>query len=262
VFVVSQIPGLSGAVALVAGVGPGLGTATALALGRAGAQVVVAARNPESTGPAAAALEAENLSVAAVTADLRVLQARAGLLSDVGRRFGRLDVLVCNASASGGSAAFADADLSEWRETMEVNLWSGLSLAQESLGLLRAGGRARIVFVSAMTTRLVSAAGRGGYAISKAALNQAVKTLAYELGPEGMRVNAVVPGWMETPIVAQWRADPALSRHVEHAETQIPLGRIPATAEVAGSVVFLASDLSGAVTGELIDANGGQFMRG
>jgi NAD(P)-dependent dehydrogenase (short-subunit alcohol dehydrogenase family) len=262
VFVVSQIPGLSGAVVLVAGAGPGLGTATALALGRAGARVVVAARHPESTGPAVASLEAENLEVAAVAADLRVPQARAALLADAARRFGRLDVLVCNASASGDNAVFADASLGEWRETMEVNLWSGLALAQESLALLRVGGRARIVFVSAMTTRLVSVAGRGGYAISKAALNQAVKTMAYELGPEGIRVNAVVPGWMETPAVARWRADPALSRHVEHAEAQIPLGRIPSTAEVAGSVVFLASDLSGAVTGELIDANGGQFMRG
>jgi NAD(P)-dependent dehydrogenase (short-subunit alcohol dehydrogenase family) len=258
----SELPGLAGAFALVAGVGPGLGAATALELARAGAHIVVAARRSESMDPVVSMLDAEGLPVTAIAADLASDEDRVALVEGIRDQFGRLDVLIYNASTTGVNVEAARADLGQWREMMEVNLWGGLALVQLTLPLMRAADRARVVFISAMTTRLVSSPGRGGYAISKAALNQAVKTLAYELGPEGIRVNAVVPGWMETDTVRTWRDDPALSHHVATAMAQIPLGRIPLPSEVAGSVVFLASHLSGAVTGELIDSNGGQFMRG
>ena len=254
--------GLAGAVTLVAGVGPGLGAATAGAFAGAGAEVVISARRAESMDPVVTALRGSGLGCTALAGDMTSAASRSEVIAEIGRRFGRLDVLVYNASSTGTNAEVADADLDDWRRLMEVNLWSALALTQQAVPLLRQAGGARIVMVSAMTTRMVSARGRGGYAISKAALNQAVRTLAYELAGDGIRVNAVVPGWMETPTVASWRADPALSRHVERARELIPLGEIPTPAAVAGTIVFLASRLSEAVTGELIDANGGQYMRG
>jgi NAD(P)-dependent dehydrogenase (short-subunit alcohol dehydrogenase family) len=255
-----DILGLSGAVAVVAGVGPGLGAATAQMLARADAEVVLVARRPEILEQFSSAFAAEGLQTHTVAADLTSTEDRQRVVASVAERRGRIDVLVYNASSAGVNVAVADADLDDWRSLMDINLWSGIALTQLALPLLRAAERARVVFVSAMTTRMVSATGRGGYAMSKAALNQAVRTMAYELGSEHIRVNAVLPGWMETAAVTQWREDPAMRKYVHQAIGQIPLGHIPSPDEVAGSVLFLASRLSESVTGLLLDSNGGQYM--
>ncbi|MFD9665081.1 SDR family NAD(P)-dependent oxidoreductase [Rhodococcus sp. NPDC059968] len=253
--------GLDGAVALVAGVGPGLGTSTATALARAGASLVVAARSQASVDSAVDAVSRVGASATGVIADLTRPEERESLLHVLEER-GGLDVLVYNASSTGQNVDIADVELDDWRHLAEVNLWSPIALAQSALPLLRKSDRASVVMVSAMTTRMVSARGRGGYAITKAALNQAVKTMAFEFGADDIRVNGVVPGWMETPTIREWRDDPDKRPHLERAASQIPLGGIPHPNDVAGTVVFLASRLSAAVTGELVDSNGGQYMRG
>ncbi|GAA1510991.1 SDR family NAD(P)-dependent oxidoreductase [Nocardioides humi] len=256
----TDLLGLHGATVLVAGVGPGLGTSIARAFAQSGAHVVVAARRQESIQHALDAIAGDGGRASGLRADVTAAADRSRIVGDLADR--GLDVLVYNASATGSSAGVADASLDEWRDLAEINVWSPIALVQETLPLLRRSQRAAVVMVSAMTTRMVSAPGRGGYAITKAALNQAVRTLAFELGPERIRVNAVLPGWMDTPLVQEWRADPARSAHVDRALADIPLGAIPHPDEVAGAAVFLASRLSASVTGELLDTNGGQYMRG
>lgn len=247
-------------VAVVAGVGPGLGSAVAEALAVAGHDLVLSARSAASHEDLAARLRATGARVVLHAADFTCASDRAALASCVREAFGRLDVLVHNAYVIGPHVDFEHADLRAWREVMEVNLWSPLELLRELLPLLRAAERASVVLVGAMTSRMVSSRGRGGYALSKAALNQAVRTLAFELGADGIRVNAVLPGWMDNASLQEWRSDPDRAPFVEAARRAIPLGEIPTTAEVAGSVAFLASSAAGAVTGHLLDANGGQFM--
>ncbi|MEV6654387.1 SDR family oxidoreductase [Streptomyces sp. NPDC051219] len=250
--------GLRDAPVLLAGVGPGLGSSIARALARAGAKVTVVARRRESVEQALDAIAGDGGKATGIQADLTSAADR----SRVVEQLTGLDVLVYNAASIGASADIADASIDDWRALAEVNVWSPIALVQQTLPLLRTSERAAVVMVSAMTTRMVSARGRGGYAITKAALNQAVRTLAFELGPEQIRVNAVVPGWMETSQVHQWRDDPARLPYIEKALSEIPLGAIPHPDDVAGSVLFLASRLSASVTGELLDANGGQYMRG
>lgn len=247
-------------VALVAGIGPGLGVAVAEALAAAGHDLVLAARSALTYEDLAGRLRAAGARVVLAPADFTRAPDRAELAACVRDEFGRLDALVHNAYVIGPHGDFDQADLQAWRAVMEVNLWSPLELLRELLPLLRAADRGSVVLVGAMTSRMVSARGRGGYALSKAALNQAVRTLAFELGPEKIRVNAVLPGWMDNASLAEWRSDPERAPLVEKARAAIPLGEIPTTAEVAGSVVFLASPAAGAVTGHLLDANGGHYM--
>jgi NAD(P)-dependent dehydrogenase (short-subunit alcohol dehydrogenase family) len=248
----------------VAGVGPGLGRDIARGLAAAGCDLVLAARTTALAEEVAAELRPAGVRVVVQAADLDREGDRTALAARVDTEYGRLDAYVHNAYTLGPHQDLADADLDAWRAVMETNLWSPLAVTRALLPLLRAGagagaGAGNVVLISAMTTRMVSARGRGAYAISKAALNQATRTMAYEFGPDGIRVNAVLPGWMDNAVIDEWRADPEKAAVVARAEAAIPLGAIPTCAEVASAVVFLARH-PGAVTGQLLDANGGQCM--
>lgn len=247
-------------VALVAGIGPGLGVAVAEALAASGHDLVLASRSAASYADLAGQLRATGAQVLLHAADFTLAADRAALAGQVGDTFGRLDVLVHNAYTLGPHGDFETADLAAWREVMEVNLWSPLELLRELLPLLQAAERASVVLIGAMTSRMISSRGRGGYALSKAAINQAVQTLAFELGRDKIRVNGVLPGWMDNAALQEWRTDPERAPLVAKAEAMIPSGEIPTTADVAGSVAFLASPAAAAVTGHLLDANGGQYM--
>lgn len=251
---------LSGRSAVVVGIGPGLGGAIAAALAAAGASVLLVSRTASTLDEMEASIAAAGGTAHSLVADLDSPDDRARLAGAIAEQHGWLDILVHNAARHGRQAAFPEANLIDWRATMDTNLFAPLALTQALLPLLRKSEAPGIVFVSAMASRMVSSAGRAGYAISKAAINQAVRSLAFELGGEGIRVNAVVPGWMDGAIVESWLADPQKAPMVERARQAIPLGRIPTPEEVAGSVLYLASDLSRAVTGACIDANGGHYM--
>jgi NAD(P)-dependent dehydrogenase (short-subunit alcohol dehydrogenase family) len=130
---------------------------------------------------------------------------------------------------------------------------------------MRARGGGSVVMVASMVARQPQPV-QGGYAISKGALLTATRVLAYELGPSGVRVNAVVPGWMAGPSVDMYidmtSSGRGISKEAVQAEldARVPLGHIPSDEEVAGSVVYLASDLSSAMTGQAIDTNGGEIF--
>ena len=254
-------------VCVVTGVGPGMGRQVSVALAEQGADVVLAARSSEYLDQVAAEVQALGRRAIAVPTDVTDKEQCHRLIDRAVEELGRVDVLVASAFRPDVFRPFEKVDLDEWRSLLEVNLFGALSVAQAAVPVMRrpeqAGGS--IVFVGSMVVRRPMAL-QGGYAVSKGALLTATRVLASELGRHKIRVNAVVPGWMLGPSVESYLAFMASSRGVSESEiaaeiaADIPLGAIPTDREVAGTVVFLASDLSSAVTGQAVDANGGQVF--
>ena len=185
-------------------------------------------------------------------------------------RFGRVDCLVNNAArgpfVSDAFADVVDADLDAWRETFEVNVFGSLTMTQTVARHMRSAGRGSIVFVNTVGVWL-GPRRQGAYIGSKAALVGLAQVLATELGPDGIRVNTVAPGWMYGPPIQglfQARADSAGTSFQEQYDAvarDLPLQRIPTDTECAEVIAFLASDASAAITGQCINANGGQVYR-
>jgi NAD(P)-dependent dehydrogenase (short-subunit alcohol dehydrogenase family) len=260
---------LESKVAIVSGVGPGLGQANARALAREGATVVLAARTADYLDQLQKAIEADGGRALAVPTDLVDADQVAALIDQTVTTFGRLDVLVNNAFRMDRGEPFESVDLMYWRKIYDVNVWGALGLTQACLPHLRAtaadAGDASIVFILSMSMRKVRA-NEGAYATSKAALRTAVQALALELGPAHVRVNAVAPGWIGGPNVEIFIDMESQARGVTRdevraeIEARIPLGLIPPQDDIANSVVFFASPWSNVITGQTLDVNGGEWF--
>ncbi len=256
---------LSGKVCVVSGVGPGLGRQAARALAAHGADLVLAARRQHTLDDVLAEVEGMGARAVAVPTNITDAEACARLVVAATDAFGGVDVLVNNAFRADVFQSFEEVDLALWRKIMDVNLFGTLQMTRAALPAMRARGGGSVVMVASMVTRQPQPA-QGGYAISKGALLTATRVLAYELGPSKVRVNAVVPGWMAGPSVDIYIDMTSTGRGVapeviaEELDARVPLGRIPSDAEVAGSIVYLASDLSGAMTGQALDTNGGEIF--
>jgi NAD(P)-dependent dehydrogenase (short-subunit alcohol dehydrogenase family) len=256
---------LEGKVAIVSGIGPGMGRDISLRLAGAGADLVLVARSAGKVDEVAAEVEALGRRATRVQADISRPE-DAGRIADAAlAAHGRIDVLVNNAFHPGTMTPFESDDLERWREILEVNLLGTLRLTQAVVPGMKQRGGGSIVMISTMSTRVVNP-GFTGYAASKAGLNAAVKGLAKELGPSGIRVNAVLPGFIWGPGVKGYFERQAAQRGVtpedcyREVAAQIPLRRIPDSWEISGAVLFFASDLSCVVTGQTLDVNGGQVM--
>jgi NAD(P)-dependent dehydrogenase (short-subunit alcohol dehydrogenase family) len=257
---------LEGRVAVVSGVGPGLGRGLAVELAAHGADVVLVARRQEHLDAVAAEVEALGRSALRVTADITDAVACQAVVDRTLERFGRVDTLVNNAHRGGTHHRFLDTfDTDAWRAAMEVNLWGSLTMTHAVARAMVTQGAGSIVMIATMAVRDIQP-GQGPYATSKAALVSATRTLARELGPSGVRVNAVLPGYMDGPAVDAWMQSEAATRggtpddvRAELVE-KIALRFLPEEREVAGTVVWLASDLARPVTGQAVDVNGGQYL--
>ena len=174
-------------------------------------------------------------------------------------------MLVNNAFRFDAFQSFEDVDLDQWEKITGTNVFGTLRMIKAMLPHLKAAGGGSVVNVASLVARQPQPV-QGGYATSKGGLLTATKVLAFELGAQNIRVNAVVPGWMAGPSVDIYLQMTASQRGISEAEVEaeivapIPLGRIPSDQEVAGAVVFLASDLSSSITGQAIDCNGGEFF--
>jgi NAD(P)-dependent dehydrogenase (short-subunit alcohol dehydrogenase family) len=256
---------LDGKVALISGVGPGLGRATALAFAREGAAVGLVARNAERVEEVAGEIEASGGRAIALPASITDPDACQGAAAAAADAFGGLDVLVNSAFRADPFVRFEDVDLERWRKVYEVNVFGSLNLTQAAIPHLKARGVGSIVFVNSMSSRKIRPA-EGGYASSKGALLTAVQVLAKELGRYQIRVNSVVPGWIWGPNVegyVEWQSrERGVSREAVIAEitADIPLGEIPPQEDVAEAIVFFASDLSRWITGQALDVNGGEWF--
>jgi NAD(P)-dependent dehydrogenase (short-subunit alcohol dehydrogenase family) len=260
---------LDGKVAIVSGVGPGLGQANARALAREGATVVLAARNADYLAQVEAEIAEAGGRALAVPTNLVEPEQVAALVARTLDEYGQLDVLVNNAFRMDTFQPFEAVDLAKWRKIFEVNVWGALGLTQACLPALKdAAGRrgdASIVFIISMSMRKIREL-EGGYSASKAAVQTAAKTMAVELGPSGIRVNCVAPGWIGGPNVETFIQMDSDARQVApdvvrgEIESRIPLGLIPPQDDIANSVVFFASPWSRVVTGQTLDVNGGEWI--
>ena len=256
---------LAGKVCVVSGVGPGLGRQASLALAAHGADLVLAARRQANLDEVASEIRDQGGRAITVPTNIVDPDACTHLMDAAAEEYGGVDVLVNNAFRPDVFQGFEDVDLTVWRKILDVNVFGSLQMTRAALPHMRRRHGGSVVMVASMVARQPQP-GQGGYAISKGALLTATRVLADELGPAGVRVNAVVPGWMAGPSVDIYIDMTSQGRGVEpqvvidELNARVPLGRIPSDRDVAGAVVFLASDLSSAMTGQALDTNGGEIF--
>jgi 3-oxoacyl-[acyl-carrier protein] reductase len=252
-------------VAIVTGVGAGIGRSTALALARDGCDVAIAARTASYLDEVVAELEALGAQAIALPSDTGdVAQCRA-LVESAVERFGRLDIVVSSAARGAPNHSIMRADLSDWQAAWQVNVLGPLELARTAVPHLKAGGGGAIVVVSALAVRAINP-GQGAYAATKGALTIAAQTLAREVGVDGVRVNVVVPGFTPGPSTEAMFARMAerqgitVEAAMQRVADQTALRRLPVPDDIADAIVFLASDRARSITGQTLDVNGGQWM--
>ncbi len=247
---------LTDKVALISGGGTGIGAATARMLAAEGAKVVVTGRRP---GPIEAiADEVGGVAVAGDTSDpAHVSEAVAAAVST----FGALDVVVANAGGGFGGAV-GDVDEERWRTTLDVNLTGPMLLARAALPTMVARGAGSVVLVSSVNG-MAAAPASAAYDSSKAGLIALARAIAVDYGPQGIRANAVCPGWVITPMGDEAMDDVAAARGISRQEAydlttrDVPLRRAATAEEIAACCLFLASDESSIVTGTTLVADGG-----
>ncbi|MGW1605034.1 SDR family NAD(P)-dependent oxidoreductase [Streptomyces eurythermus] len=245
---------LTGRTAFVTGAGSGIGRACAVLLAEAGARVHCADRDADGLDGTAALIEDRG-----GTARVRVLDVtdRSGLAEAV-RSCGRLDVLAAIAGITHSSPVLETRD-EDLDRVLDVNFKGVRHACQEAARLMLAHGTRGSIATMASGAVDTGGAGLLCYGAAKAAVVQPARTLATELGPHGVRVNAVAPGWIRAPMTA--RHDRAAQAHTEAVMTRMtPLGRVGEPDDVAHAVLYLASDASGFTTGRLLRPNGGVAM--
>ena len=250
-------------VVVVAGVGSGLGRAIALASAREGADVVLAARTAPRLDDVAKEVTALGRRGLAVPADLTDAEAAAHLAEAAREGFGRIDALVYNALAMPPIKDLVSVDLDAIGAGFDANVVAALRLTRLFTSAL-AESRGAVVMINSMVVRF-SQRRMGPYKRAKAALLAMAQSLATELGPQGIRVNSVAPGHIWGDSLQWYFGYLAHKRGVEvqqiYDETAatIDLGRLPEPDEVADAVVFLASPLARAITGQCLDVNCGEY---
>ena len=254
---------LNGAVAIVTGGSRGLGEAICLELAAEGVKVAVNYR----TDPKRAQAVADRINAAhggrkgegeacAVPGDVGQESEVREMFRLVRQRFGRIDILVNNAGICPISKVEAMRE-EEWSDTIRTNLTGTFLASREMVRALKEAGRGGcIISITSPAAFVGSASGKSHYAASKAGVVAFTVSLARETAGQGIRVNAVAPGMMDTDMVAE-----TLKRDVQKYNAQIPLGRIGRTEEIADVVVFLASGRAGYMTGATVDVSGGLLMR-
>jgi NAD(P)-dependent dehydrogenase (short-subunit alcohol dehydrogenase family) len=252
-------------VAVISGVGPGMGRDIALLLARHGADVVLGARSAERVEAVAAEVEALGRRAVPVRLDITDAGSCDAAAATASAELGGIDVLVNNAFHDGDFSRFEQADLESWRSTMEVNLWGTLRMTQAVVPAMKERGGGRVVMVNTMSVRRIQPR-FGAYAASKGALETATKTLAVELGRHGIRVNGIHPGYIWGDSVEAYFAHQAERRGVSPEDVyrevadETCLKYLPTSEEIAGSVLFFASDLSRPVTGQSLGVNAGHWL--
>jgi len=244
---------LVGKVAIVTGAGRGIGRAIALGLAQAGADVVVAARTAADIDEVAAGIEDTGRKALAIPTDVRDIDQVTSMLGKTLASFGRVDILVNNA---GGYFIAPVLDMSPrgWEAVIKENLDS-VFICCKVIGEPMVKQKAGSIISVSSTTGLGPYPGAAHYAVAKAGIISLTKTLAVEWAPYNIRVNAIAPGFVETPATtAFWQENP---KHRQAVLQKVPLGRLGKPEDIVGTAIFLASDASAYVTGETIVVSGG-----
>ena len=252
------MPGLlQNHIAAVTGAGSGIGRAIALGYAREGAQVAVLDINGEAAAKTAADIRNAGGKAQHFTLDVTDRAACAATAAAVAEKVGPISVLVNNAGINrrNGFTGDADAVIKDWQEVLSVNLNGPFNVTHAFLAQLRAA-KGRIVNIASIQSFVhVRTPNSPAYTTSKHGVLGFTRALAAELGKDGVRVNAIGPGFIETPLNEKVRAtNPELVRiFLDHT----PLGRTGKPDDIVGPAIFLASDLSAYVTGSIVMADGG-----
>lgn len=239
-------------VAVITGGSSGIGRGIALALGRAGASVVVIARDPANLKNAVAELEAAGCRAAAVSADLGDRAALDRAAGQAQRPFGPPDILV-NCAGLNLRPAMADLSIGQWDELMAVNLTAPFLLGQQYGPRMAARGWGRIINITSQQADRAFG-NSGGYGAAKGGVASLTRSQSEAWARRGVCCNAICPGFVVTPLTAEVSADPA-SLAALAARTMVGRNGLPA--DFAGAAVFLASPASDYVTGQVIRVDGG-----
>ena len=254
----TNLLGLEGKAALVVGGGSGIGRATSLMLGNAGADVVVADVDPDRAREVRAEVRATGVRCEIATGDVTVAdQADAVVAAAVDALDGRLDVLINIVGMAAWTKLF-ELDDATWDLDMTRNLRQHLYVARSAARrMVDAGTPGRMALVASVSG-IYGAPNHGAYGAAKAGLMALVRTMANEWGQHGIRVNAIAPDGINTPRVAASRAARGVDNADAAAHERFLLGRFGTPEEIAGPLVFMVSDLSGFVTGQTLIVDGGR----
>lgn len=249
-------------VVLLTGASRGIGAAAALKFAEAGAAGIVIHYRTRAAAAQAVAAQVEQAGAKALLVQAEVANARAveQVFEKTLAHFGRLDVVVANAGVWPAEArAIADLSHAQWDETWRVNVSGVYYLCQAAAKIFLPQRRGNVVIVSS-TAGQRGEAFHADYAASKGAVISLTKSLAVEWGPHNVRVNCVAPGWVDTEMVSTaLHANEAQFKQITDA---IPLQRVATAEDVAGPIVFLASEWARHLTGEILNVNGGAVLCG
>ncbi|MFN2531452.1 MAG: SDR family NAD(P)-dependent oxidoreductase [Pyrinomonadaceae bacterium] len=250
--------GIRGRVAVVTGGSRGIGRASVELFAAAGATVVVNYVSDEAAAKSVVAIaEASGVSAVAIKADVSKLSEAERLINSTIERFERIDFLVCNAGIWKGAPVESIPE-ELWDQTLEINLKGTWSCCRAAVPVMKQQQFGRIVIVSS-TAGQRGEANVSNYAASKGGQISFTKSLASELAANGINVNCVAPGWVDTDMNEGVFADQGRLRSVL---STIPLGRVATPKDIAGPIVFLCSNWAGDITGEVLNVNGGSVLCG
>jgi 2-deoxy-D-gluconate 3-dehydrogenase len=245
-------------IAVVTGGNGGIGFGMARGLARAGAHVVIAARNTEKSAAAVRELERAGGQGSAVTVDVADEGSVARLMDGVKTRHGRLDVLINNAGINIRKPVH-ELSLAEWRQVIDTNLTSAYLCCHAAYPLFKAAGGGKIINIGSMMS-IFGASFAPAYAASKGGIVQLTKATAVAWAPDNIQVNAVLPGWIDTELTQNARKQ-VKGLH-ESVLARTPAGRWGTIDDMEGIAVFLASAASDFVTGTAIPVDGGYAIKG
>ncbi|MFM0616321.1 glucose 1-dehydrogenase [Paraburkholderia nemoris] len=243
---------LEGRLALITGAGQGNGRALALGLAQAGAKVVVSDINLKLTEETAELVREEGGEAWAFELDVTSDEACYTLAARVGQDIGLVDLLVNNAGIIIRENSTSPNAAKNWKRVMDVNVQGTFNVTHAWLPAIKA--TKGVVINVASIAAYAGQGGSLGYSPSKGAIKMFTQSLAAELAPHGVRVNALAPGVIETPMTAATREDPT---RLEAFMSRIPMGRVGQTRDLVGPTIFLASEMSRYVTGVTLPVDGG-----
>lgn len=249
---------LTGKVAIVSGASAGIGRAAAKLFASEGAKVVAGARRQAELDSLVAEIRDAGGEATAVAGDVREASFQQALVDAAASEFGGLDVALNNAGTLGPGQLAVDISIEQWQETLDVNLTSNFLAAKAQIPALRARGGGSLIFTSSFVGHTVTFPTKAAYAASKAGLIGLVKTLAVELGPEGIRANALLPGGTNTEMAASFAPTEEARAAVR---AMMAVERIAEPEEMAQSALYLASDMSTFTTGSAMLVDGGLSVK-
>lgn len=247
---------LKNKIAIVTGASSGIGYATAKVFAREGAKLMVSARRQDRLDSLVSEIQRAGGQVACLSGDIKDEYFARTLVEKTVSEFGGLDVAFNNAGVIGAAKNVEDLTLDEWRDTLDTNLTGHFLCAKYQIPEIRKRGQGSLIFTSSFVGHTAGVPGYGDYAASKAGILGLVKVLAAELGPEGIRANAILPGGTDTPM--NFANAPDAGPEVQEFINSIhALKRMASPEEIARSALYLASDDSTFVTGTSMLVDGG-----